>query len=205
MIRRPPRSTLFPYTTLFRSSYRDRPLVLALDLPVPRLPVVPYDVHLVAGELEHRRLYLLGARHEEVHHRLGERRRGDVGRPEPRHRPVEPLERLLRDYGRDLSGDRSREVGLGDDEELPRLTGRVQDRLPVWRIEGARLDDLDLYAVHLREPLGDLQGRVEHQPVGDDRQVRPLPVDAGLADGDLVIVLRDVLLDKTIRPLVLEK
>src|SRR3712207_8504168 len=70
MIRRPPRSTLFPYTTLFRSSYRDRPLVLALDLPVPRLPVVPYDVHLVAGELEHRRLYLLGARHEEVHHRL---------------------------------------------------------------------------------------------------------------------------------------
>src|SRR5256885_9190860 len=26
MIRRPPRSTLFPYTTLFRSRHRDRPL-----------------------------------------------------------------------------------------------------------------------------------------------------------------------------------
>src|SRR4051812_49893520 len=25
MIRRPPRSTLFPYTTLFRSAYRDQP------------------------------------------------------------------------------------------------------------------------------------------------------------------------------------
>src|SRR5687768_17822196 len=28
MIRRPPRSTLFPYTTLFRSPHRDRPLRL---------------------------------------------------------------------------------------------------------------------------------------------------------------------------------
>src|SRR2546422_7049719 len=31
MIRRPPRSTLFPYTTLFRSDYL-RPAVLGLDL-----------------------------------------------------------------------------------------------------------------------------------------------------------------------------
>src|SRR5256886_14795757 len=30
MIRRPPRSTLFPYTTLFRSYYRDRALCLSL-------------------------------------------------------------------------------------------------------------------------------------------------------------------------------
>src|SRR5258706_8942142 len=33
MIRRPPRSTLFPYTTLFRSGVQTR--VLALDLTVP--------------------------------------------------------------------------------------------------------------------------------------------------------------------------
>src|SRR3712207_6994286 len=32
MIRRPPRSTLFPYTTLFRSSHR------ALGLPAPSVP-----------------------------------------------------------------------------------------------------------------------------------------------------------------------
>src|SRR3712207_8112429 len=43
MIRRPPRSTLFPYTTLFRSAARYRPLRGALDvedvdLPDPRQP-----------------------------------------------------------------------------------------------------------------------------------------------------------------------
>src|SRR3712207_7766327 len=40
MIRRPPRSTLFPYTTLFRSTYRP-PALLAQQLSVQResLPV----------------------------------------------------------------------------------------------------------------------------------------------------------------------
>src|SRR5690349_23027104 len=33
MIRRPPRSTLFPYTTLFRSCEEDRELLRARDLP----------------------------------------------------------------------------------------------------------------------------------------------------------------------------
>src|SRR2546426_7474365 len=46
MIRRPPRSTLFPYTTLFRSICRDRPSirqpgfardVVGLDQPVERV------------------------------------------------------------------------------------------------------------------------------------------------------------------------
>src|SRR5437588_5432760 len=32
MIRRPPRSTLFPYTTLFRSLLRESPAPLAVDL-----------------------------------------------------------------------------------------------------------------------------------------------------------------------------
>src|SRR3712207_7015252 len=39
MIRRPPRSTLFPYTTLFRSQRRCRGGVL-VDPPVERPPVV---------------------------------------------------------------------------------------------------------------------------------------------------------------------
>src|SRR2546426_7278488 len=41
MIRRPPRSTLFPYTTLFRSHSERRPLpmpaVVLLDLKLPKL------------------------------------------------------------------------------------------------------------------------------------------------------------------------
>src|SRR3712207_7172600 len=42
MIRRPPRSTLFPYTTLFRS--RDLPAFLALRAPLP--PIHPPDTPL---------------------------------------------------------------------------------------------------------------------------------------------------------------
>src|SRR5947208_4292099 len=46
MIRPPPRSTLFPYTTLFRSSRRGlhrrlRPLPAKSDIPVPRLRDCP--------------------------------------------------------------------------------------------------------------------------------------------------------------------
>src|SRR3712207_8766541 len=33
MIRRPPRSTLFPYTTLFRSPPRSHPVIFALEIP----------------------------------------------------------------------------------------------------------------------------------------------------------------------------
>src|SRR2546430_16806164 len=35
MIRRPPRSTLFPYTTLFRSLHHRRPYACSAALPVP--------------------------------------------------------------------------------------------------------------------------------------------------------------------------
>src|SRR3712207_9504194 len=42
MIRRPPRSTLFPYTTLFRSELHARPVVLTADVDrgLPGLPDV---------------------------------------------------------------------------------------------------------------------------------------------------------------------
>src|SRR3712207_8269711 len=65
MIRRPPRSTLFPYTTLFRSHRRD-----GHDLVVPRDLRVLVDVQLRDGELvtvlggdllEHGRDHLAGA------------------------------------------------------------------------------------------------------------------------------------------------
>src|SRR3712207_9220550 len=50
MIRRPPRSTLFPYTTLFRSD---------ADLPLGRTGLAL----LVDGERDHRRAVLLDDRH----------------------------------------------------------------------------------------------------------------------------------------------
>src|SRR2546427_7744411 len=48
MIRRPPRSTLFPYTTLFRSLLDEEPLFLALL----ELHQGPLAVELVAPQLE---------------------------------------------------------------------------------------------------------------------------------------------------------
>src|SRR3712207_7534995 len=43
MIRRPPRSTLFPYTTLFRSDAADRPSVAAAGVGVHRIVGVAHD------------------------------------------------------------------------------------------------------------------------------------------------------------------
>src|SRR2546425_7756265 len=48
MIRRPPRSTLFPYTTLFRSVPVDRP-GLDLGVPPPRGARTPRD-HRIGGD-----------------------------------------------------------------------------------------------------------------------------------------------------------
>src|SRR3712207_7145424 len=56
MIRRPPRSTLFPYTTLFRSSddgalISDRDLINVIHGLTARVEIVPY-VPLMIAELE---------------------------------------------------------------------------------------------------------------------------------------------------------
>src|SRR3712207_7391523 len=63
MIRRPPRSTLFPYTTLFRSGHQRRRLVEAelvvLAAPLAaharrlRLALAPFDQHAVGRSEEH--------------------------------------------------------------------------------------------------------------------------------------------------------
>src|SRR5256885_13186473 len=48
MIRRPPRSTLFPYTTLFRSQGRDRAVACACMSPPchgPWLRSIPSEIH----------------------------------------------------------------------------------------------------------------------------------------------------------------
>src|SRR5256885_4076683 len=63
MIRRPPRSTLFPYTTLFRSGGRDRDEVAQRAEPGERLTLeladpLPRQVELVPDRLERPRLTL---------------------------------------------------------------------------------------------------------------------------------------------------
>src|SRR3712207_8866993 len=55
MIRRPPRSTLFPYTTLFRSERGDHERLIALELEAP--PVVvgrSLEAAAVDAAFEHR-------------------------------------------------------------------------------------------------------------------------------------------------------
>src|SRR2546427_6781550 len=54
MIRRPPRSTLFPYTTLFRSHRADRAVVLGQPERAPSFPPVGH-VALLAHESRHQR------------------------------------------------------------------------------------------------------------------------------------------------------
>src|SRR2546425_5592663 len=53
MIRRPPRSTLFPYTTLFRSLVReDEPLgVLEVIIPTGRYEAIAHDVVVVVARI----------------------------------------------------------------------------------------------------------------------------------------------------------
>src|SRR2546429_5244067 len=48
MIRRPPRSTLFPYTTLFRSVTHSLPARRAGSVAPPRAPATPRDRIMVA-------------------------------------------------------------------------------------------------------------------------------------------------------------
>src|SRR5215218_2419024 len=56
-----------------------------------------------------------------------------------------------------------------------------------------------------RRACGHLEGRIEHQAVGDDRDIRPLAVDAGLPEGDLVVVFWYVLLDQAVGAFVFEE
>src|SRR5256885_12291233 len=59
MIRRPPRSTLFPYTTLFRSKFR--PIILKEDVSVGDIAFVKahrYELPEITVEFQPRRRYL---------------------------------------------------------------------------------------------------------------------------------------------------
>src|SRR2546430_4869952 len=71
MIRRPPRSTLFPYTTLFRSK-SERPFFIWLHLYDPHSPYDPpepfrakYAGHLYDGEID-RKSTRLNSSHSQI-------------------------------------------------------------------------------------------------------------------------------------------
>src|SRR2546422_6145553 len=73
MIRRPPRSTLFPYTTLFRSTGAERVVIQRADV----LRRQPTHVHAANEVLEIR-----GSRTQPVHHRRPKRFLGPAQRSE---------------------------------------------------------------------------------------------------------------------------
>src|SRR5690348_17384879 len=63
MIRRPPRSTLFPYTTLFRSST----LITALADQLVRTPIIPAEISLrTFGDAEDRKSTRLNSSHPSI-------------------------------------------------------------------------------------------------------------------------------------------
>src|SRR5258708_12743703 len=63
MIRRPPRSTLFPYTTLFRSSFLQRVRRFGLHLPSAR-PSIAVDERKLQGICQDRKSTRLNSSHQ---------------------------------------------------------------------------------------------------------------------------------------------
>src|SRR2546430_8600116 len=70
MIRRPPRSTLFPYTTLFRSVRRREPQAVVLLPALPRVlhgrRLVALEHHFPALEGEDRKSTRLNSSHSQI-------------------------------------------------------------------------------------------------------------------------------------------
>src|SRR3712207_7404686 len=65
MIRRPPRSTLFPYTTLFRSQYNEEANMMRLDT-APRLPGRQRQRQDAGARVEDRKSTRLNSSHANI-------------------------------------------------------------------------------------------------------------------------------------------
>src|SRR3989449_10741357 len=92
MIRRPPRSTLFPYTTLFRSCARRRPRTLARIMPKPpSSPATPRPAPELLARLTTLAQELAGA-----------------------FRPATVIEAGAREIGRASGGEECRSRGAAD-------------------------------------------------------------------------------------------
>src|SRR5207302_613122 len=120
------------------------------------------------------------------------------------HRGVEVVEQLLADAGADLGPHPEGAVVLVDDHRLGGLRDGAEDRRPVHRRHAPGVEHFGLHALLLREPLGGGEAVVEHEAVGDDREGVALPLDLGLADRDVVVLVRDLARDHAVTLLVLE-
>src|SRR2546430_9373146 len=60
MIRRPPRSTLFPYTTLFRSNYDRAGLVERVDRAINGFDAAAIRLHQSHGHTSERPVFIVG-------------------------------------------------------------------------------------------------------------------------------------------------
>src|SRR3712207_8787607 len=66
MIRRPPRSTLFPYTTLFRSRLRELPVAAAQKRHACAAALEPVDVDVVGADHQDRKSTRLNSSHANI-------------------------------------------------------------------------------------------------------------------------------------------
>src|SRR3989449_9085694 len=156
MIRRPPRSTLFPYTTLFRSEAVDPPRDHGDAVDLPRRS----DQLLGAGarhlDLERRQLLLeQPLLLEQLSEPLGHLERRDLEdlRRLAEHRllPGDGLERSAPRHGLDAP-DAGGDGALGRDLHQAELARPLQVRAPAQlRREVADLDDAHTVAVLLAE------------------------------------------------------
>src|SRR6266540_7192407 len=152
MIRRPPRSTLFPYTTLFRSGGRPRGGEAAVPHrrrgPVrrPGRPgLADPPAHRRGGRGAARRRALLGRHDPQAHRHRGRASRRRPPRPRPRRaprarHPAGAVHRLRhRDHGR--RGGSGGVTGLAEREAAVLWPTYVRPQVEFVRGEGVRLWD----------------------------------------------------------------
>src|SRR2546422_1045884 len=185
MIRRPPRSTLFPYTTLFRSRARSVPGGCVLFALAParargaRQSRVRREIHQGASERQDRladraadhrdpggRRYRVRADQRDLDHRRADLpRNGSVQR---RHPPGNQRGHL---------GVARRRRGADQDHEAPRYRRRRASRpCPVPRAGGLR-------AVRERPRRGDAQAARARSHGDRAHEAAAVPAAAGLGDG----------------------
>src|SRR5688572_32059872 len=102
MIRRPPRSTLFPYTTLFRSQARDRPSK-GDHWAIPQgscKPVVSYSGEKVAGATLDRKSTRLNSSHSQISYAVFCLKKKNVGM-------IDKLVDIMSANGYDVAADKS--------------------------------------------------------------------------------------------------
>ena len=109
------------------------------------------------------------------------------------HWRVEMVEGHLLDVGRQGVQVASSLAGIGGEQDSAGLAHRIEHQAVIEGNQAASIDDLGGQAVVGLEPLRRLHSLVEGGSDGEDRQVVTIALDVGLTDGDLVILLGNLL------------